>query len=336
MVLTPGRMPAIEPNKDTGNQFVAWIKLHPLPLAIGQRQQGDFVVSVRWSFRTFKVAMPSSALPTTAFRYATIMVPTDLSPEATNRLRVAMALANRFSSRLLGVAAQPIVSPLYFETPTDGVTSIIELEERQVKKQLEAAEANFNQIASTIGSSEWRQAFANPTDHALTHARAADIIVVGSPADVQDEYTSMSVDGGDIVMGAGRPVLFVPLGVDFVSAKRIVIGWKDTREARRAVWDSLALLTGAQEVFVASTNAHTDSAKDVVAYLQRHNVFASCVAGLEQENNVADDLIRIAQRERADLIVAGAYGHSRTREWVFGGATKGLIEESPLCCLMAH
>jgi nucleotide-binding universal stress UspA family protein len=279
--------------------------------------------------------MPQSALSSES-GYTSIMVPMDLSPEASNRLRLATALAGRFSSRLLGVAAQPIVSPFYFEGPADGVASIIELEEKAAKKQLATAESIFNQITGTAKQREWRQAFGNPTDHALTHARAADLIVVGSPADIQGEYASMCVDGGDVVMGAGRPVLFVPLGVDFVSAKRIVIGWKDTREARRAVWDSLPLLTGAQEVFVASDKANTEGAKDVVLYLQQHKVTAYSVAGLEQEGTIADDLVRIAQRERADLIVAGAYGHSRTREWVFGGATKGLIEDSPLCCLMAH
>ncbi len=140
----------------------------------------------------------------------------------------------------------------------------------------------------------------------------------------------MSVDGGDLVMDAGRPVLFVPPGVDFLSAKRIVIAWKDTREARRAVWDSMPFLKRAAEVSIVVIDSEDGSARDVATYLGCHGVAATTTTRPESEIAVAVKIVHIAQQEGADLIVCGAYGHSRAREWAFGGVTRDLLEGSPL------
>jgi nucleotide-binding universal stress UspA family protein len=146
----------------------------------------------------------------------------------------------------------------------------------------------------------------------------------------------MSVDGGDLVMDAGRPVLFVPPSVNHLSAKRVVVAWKDTREARRAVWDSMPFLKRAAEVSVVAIDSEDAGARDVAAYLGCHGVLATVLTRPETEIAAAVKIIHIAQQEGADLIVCGAYGHSRAREWAFGGVTRDLLDGSPLCCLMAH
>jgi nucleotide-binding universal stress UspA family protein len=280
--------------------------------------------------------MPQSRPPAAANGYASILLPMDLDPKTESRARLAVDLADRFDSRLIGVAAQPMTAPLYFEAPADGVASILEIEEKRAKEDLGKTEALFRNIAGSRNNIEWRQNLAYPLDHVLEHARAADVIVAARPRREEQAFGPMTLNGGDLVMAAGRPVLFVPPDIDRFSAKRIVIGWKDSREARRAVWDALPLLNAAQEVMVISAENSDLGVKDVALYLARHGIAASAQHQPKPVKSVADELVRIAGQEAADLIVCGAYGHSRTREWVFGGVTRDLLDHSPICCLMAH
>lgn len=268
--------------------------------------------------------------------YSSIMVPMDLGPACESRLNVAIDLANRFASRLIGVAAREIVAPPYFEMPADGVASIVEIEERSAAEDMGQVEALFRRVVGARERIEWRHALGPATDYVLQQTRAADLIVAGRPGRDGRALASMAPDGGDLVMDAGRPVLFVPPHVDNLSAKRIVVGWKDTRESRRAVWDGLPFLKRAKEFFVVSVDVDSGGAGDVARYLGCHGVEACALVRPASTIAAADEIVRIAQQEGADLIVCGAYGHSRMREWVFGGVTRDLLDRAPLCCLMTH
>src|SRR5215204_412425 len=169
--------------------------------------------------------------------YASIMVPMDPGPEAQSRVKLATALADRFSSRLIGVAAHSISVPLYFEVSVASVASAIELQEIAATREIALAEAIFRNVAATRNRTEWRQAHSLPSDFILQQARAADLIVASRPGPDQGTLAPMTVDAGDLVLNAGRPVLFVPSNVEYFAAKTVLIAWKDTREARRAVAD---------------------------------------------------------------------------------------------------
>jgi nucleotide-binding universal stress UspA family protein len=280
--------------------------------------------------------MPQSNTSAPARSYANILIAMDLGPETERRAELATNLADRFSSRLIGVAAHPIAAPMYVEVPVKGVVSSLEIEEGRAKENLAKAETVFRRIAGSRNNVEWRQAVKPPLDHVLDQARAADLIIAARPRRGEQVFGPMSIDGGDLVMAAGRPVLFVPPDVEHLSSKRVVVGWKDTRESRRAVWDALPLLKAAQEVLVVSVETESHAAQDVAAYLGSHGVAASAKAHRKPTGSVGDELVRIAESELADLIVCGAYGHSRIGEWVFGGVTRDLLDLSPICCLMAH
>jgi nucleotide-binding universal stress UspA family protein len=129
-----------------------------------------------------------------------------------------------------------------------------------------------------------------------------------------------------------------PPGLERLSAKRVVIAWKDTREARRAVHDALPFLVRAQQVHVAvvGADARHEGAADIAAYLASHGVSVATHLLREPEIGTADEILRFARREDADLIFMGAYGHSRLREWIFGGATRDMLQGTYLCCLMSH
>ena len=145
-----------------------------------------------------------------------------------------------------------------------------------------------------------------------------------------------------MVLAAGRPVLVVPPNLDTLSEERVIVGWKDTREARRALRDALPFLERAAAVTIAEISdeeSEVDAGRragDVVRYLARHNVRVGPTIAAHPKGGIADELIGLARAEGADLIVAGAYGHSRLGEWVFGGVTRDLLGSSPVCCLLAH
>ena len=127
-----------------------------------------------------------------------------------------------------------------------------------------------------------------------------------------------------------------------LSARHIAIAWKDVREARRAVRDALPFLRQAESVMIVeiSEGGEGDQAqrhvKDVADYLARHRIDIIAERVRPAEVSVTDALLRLIHDENVDLVVSGAYGHSRLGEWVFGGVTRDLLVQSPVCCLMSH
>jgi nucleotide-binding universal stress UspA family protein len=264
------------------------------------------------------------------------MVLTDLEPDTESRTKLALSLADRFSSRLIGIAARPIGSPLYYETPVPGLESAVELEKRAATRDIANAEAAFRKIVGARNCVEWRQGHTFPTQFVLEQARAADLIVARMARWRREVAAWMSPDAGDLVMGAGRPILFTPPDIDYLRAKHIVIAWSDTREARRAVADAMPLLKVAEDVTVAAFGSDQRGARDVETYLSCHGINATVRHKDAVPENVAEELMRVAEAEAADLLVCGAYGHSRASEWIFGGVTRDLLDHGRLSCLMAH
>jgi nucleotide-binding universal stress UspA family protein len=184
-----------------------------------------------------------------------------------------------------------------------------------------------------------------PETFIVSQARSADLIIVGRAPRPMD--ICRSLDPGALVLRAGRPLLVVPPGIDRLKAERILIGWKDSREARRALQDSLPLLHEARSVAIvevcndgmeAVARQHVEN---VAHYLTPHRIaVGSATAGGAKrgiaKRGIADRLIDLARVEDADLIVTGAYGHSRLGEWTFGGVTRELLASSPVCCFMSN
>ena len=164
--------------------------------------------------------------------------------------------------------------------------------------------------------------------------------VIGQKPERVNDY--LSVDPGEAILKMGRPTLVVPEGAHTLRAERVVVGWKDTREARRAVRDAVPFLQKATRVTIVEACGEGEDQTalgrldDVARYLSRHRIEAGPRVILRQEGSGAAQLIEIAHEERADLLVTGAYGHSRFGEAMFGGVTRELLLNSPICCLMSH
>jgi nucleotide-binding universal stress UspA family protein len=180
-----------------------------------------------------------------------------------------------------------------------------------------------------------------PTECVAREARAADLLVIGREFAVNDPY--LCPDPAAVVLKAGRPVLVVPPRMARFAARRAIVAWKDTREARRAVSDALPFLRDADEVIVteiceleADLAASQRRLRDVVQFLSRHGVPHAVDRVRSVEGTAVVSLLNLVQDSSADLVVAGAYGHSRLGEWMFGGMTRGLFEKSPVCLLLSH
>lgn len=266
---------------------------------------------------------------------ANIMVAVDLGEPARDRVRLAAQLADDFRARLIGIAAE---MPDYGGCPvgpTPGGAYCIPSIQEAVLDDLKRAQAVFQAAAGGQRRVEWRSNLDFPSAFLASQAAAADLVILGRGG---DGNPCLCVDPGNILMGLGRPALIVPPEVGRLAAKRVAVGWTNTCEARRAVRDALPFLKRASEAVVVTvdTGHGTDDTRDVIAFLQAHDVCATSVRAEAQGIAAAKALVEAAVQHGADLIVTGAYGHGRLREWVFGGVTRALLAGSPVCCLMSH
>ncbi|CAX25935.1 MAG: universal stress protein [Methylorubrum extorquens] len=268
--------------------------------------------------------------------YASIMVAVDLGAEARDRVRLAGHLADDFRARLIGVAAEEASYAVPPIGPVPASAYALAANSELILNDLKRAHAVFEEAAGTRSRVEWRSNLDFPLPFLIGQAAAADLVVVGrKPA---SGPLLCSVDPGDLVMHLGRPVLVVPPGLDHLDVRRVAVGWKNTREARRAVRDALPFLTRASRVVVVSIDdgESADDTADVVGFLQAHDIEATAIRKETGGSATSLALVDAAAEQAADLIVTGAYGHGRLREWVFGGVTRDLLAGAPVCCLMSH
>jgi nucleotide-binding universal stress UspA family protein len=272
--------------------------------------------------------------------YATIMVYVDAEGLPEGPVRLAADLAGKFNATLIGVSALGIRPPFVAE----GVVIDDRVTETEIKQTRAKLADKGNWFRKEAGGGhrklEWRPVLDFPVDALAREARSADLIVIGRTNGAGDVYSALETSSA--ILKIGRPTLIVPVGVTALAAEHIVVGWKDSREARRAVQDSLPFLHEASRVTIVeicgtgeeeTAGGHID---DVARYLGRHRINAGPRVILHRQGAVATQLIRLAQDEGADLLVTGAYGHSRLGEWIFGGVTRDLLAGSPICCLMSH
>jgi nucleotide-binding universal stress UspA family protein len=274
-----------------------------------------------------------------AMSYATLIVYVNVDRASKALVSVAADLARKFSAKLIGLSALAIVPPVVAE----GVVIVdhaSELEIAQMRKSLAETGKKFRATAGAKCETEWRSALEIPTDTLICEARCADLIIIEKGARSIDFHRAP--DPGTAIMGAGRPFLVVPSGVKTLTAEHIMIGWKDTREARRTIQDALPFLRQAKRVTVIEIcesdqkEAARHQVDDVVLYLARHKVGAEGRIETKLMGSGAHQIVEFAEDEGADLLVTGAYGHSRLNEGVFGGMTHDLLAFSPICCLMSH
>ncbi|WP_394760813.1 universal stress protein [Phenylobacterium sp.] len=267
-----------------------------------------------------------------------ILVHVEGSPEASGRVQVAADLARMFDATLLGMGVETIQT---YSDPYGllGGEWVVQLQSL-VQDDLKRAEETF--LAKTAGlRTEWASVETFPVAAMARQARSADLIVAGG-APLGGEGVYRAASPVELVMQTGRPVLVAPPKPGKFHGRAVVVAWKDTREARRALADSLPFLKAAEQVVVVECCAKDGIAdarlntSDVVQHLRRHGVDAFGKAVTAAPERVSTELQITAQEIGADLIVAGAYGHTRLGEWAFGGVTYDLLNALERFVLLSH
>jgi nucleotide-binding universal stress UspA family protein len=273
--------------------------------------------------------------------YKTVMVGLAMDRRNDACLRVAGDVAERFGARIIGVAASDIRPPMYF-AEGDFAQKLFDEEAAAIERRLSELEAEFRaSVERRATAVEWRSARTLPVPYMLQQARAADILVIGArPETLVDP--SAAADPSDLLMQAGRPLIVVPSTVEWLDLRSVLVAWKDVREARRAVFDALPILAAAKEVTIAEIpeqdGRRADAlarVADVAAWLRGHGIAANTVVP-EKAGGVTGQLQNIAANIGAGAVIAGAYGHSRFREWVLSGVTRHLATESRRCAFLSR
>ncbi|HEY4657998.1 MAG TPA: universal stress protein [Gemmatimonadaceae bacterium] len=277
--------------------------------------------------------------------YKSILVHVDESDRSVTRLDVAIELAKSFDAHLAGLALVPIPKqPVFLEVQYG--PELAAVRERATREMLDPLKARFTERARRAGleSFEWREASGDVIAHASLHARYADLVVLGQvdPDDARTQVVPGFLE--ELVLGAGRPLLIVPYAGTFTRiGERALVAWNASCESTRAVTDALPLLARASEVTVLTIDPDTTVAgrggvpgADIALFLARHGVKAEAARTASDGVSVGNVILSRAADLGADLIVMGAWGHSRVRELVMGGATRTLLGEMTVPVLMSH
>ncbi|WP_377840285.1 universal stress protein [Bosea sp. UC22_33] len=274
--------------------------------------------------------------------YSTMLLHLQVGVSNAALLKAAADFAELFKADVVGVSAcEPATIPY-----GDGYTSGALIQEcrDELEQETTDAEAEFRKtLEGRAPHLTWRSSvgFAWPADYIAEQSRAADLIITAPEQAGSMLDGSRQVSIADLVMSAGRPVLVVPASVVGINLDHVVVGWKDTRESRRAISDALPLLKKAGRVTVVELAATADlpTARDrlaeVTRWLERHGITAAALAEATKEDD-ATRLGDIVRDKGAGVLVAGAYGHSRVREWAFGGVTRTLLHHPECCALLSH
>jgi len=274
--------------------------------------------------------------------YKTIIVHLDAGRRNRERLDLAFNLAERFDAHLVGffglealtVPAVPEASPALYDEMLKSRRRLAAKVEDDFRGKMHKEQYS--------GKSEWRATLDDGFAGLEVHAKYADLVVAGQPDPGGDGLPAWFAHR--LVMSIGRPVLYVPFAGRFEDCgKRVLVPWNASREAARAVKDALPLLRAAEETEVVTFEPEKvfldDDAlpdPDMGAYLARHGAKVTLANQPTSIDDVGALILSRAADNAADLIVMGAYGHSRLREMVLGGATREIFKSMTVPTLMSH
>lgn len=277
--------------------------------------------------------------------YKTILVHLNNERGAARLLEYAVAMGERFGAHVIGL----YVFPAFRISPPVTMPYGNELAGR-LKGELHDEEKRVRHVFETTMQaralvSEWRSVTTEKgpvADVVMAHARAADIVIT-SQADPDWGFSDIMDCPDRLAIECGRPVIVVPHAGRFTGLpSTVIVAWNGRREAVRAAFDALPLLAAAQsvEVLTIEEGVRHDRAwlpdTEIATALARHGVKARLTRLAQSEQTSSHDIQRRAREVKADLLVMGAYGHSRLTEFVFGGATRLMLREMTVPVLFSH
>jgi len=256
-------------------------------------------------------------------------------------LGAAVALTARLSGRLdvLHIKADPYdMVPIGIEGMTgDVIEEITDAAKKAIEDRRARAKAEYDRVCPPSGQSvHWKEVVGRPAQMLSIASRFADLLVLAQP---EEESTATLLEAVDAAMfETGRPLMLIPAGVSSVIGNRIMIAWNGSTQAALAVTAALPLLHLAGQVDIVQIGdiGKDAPASELALYLSVHGIKTQTHAVDLGIQDIGGALVDAAERFDADLIVMGAYGHSRFRERILGGATRGLLATSPWPLFMMH
>lgn len=278
--------------------------------------------------------------------YKTILVSLNEVPRLPQLLEAARSLGKTFAAHVSGLYVIPAVQ-FYPSVGYEAMPQFFDGNQIYFRDNAKAVQEGFEKAMKAEGLTFDFQlvnaATANVSDEVIARGHSADLIVlsaanVDAPAGVEPDFVEQ------VVMAAGRPVMILPLkGEAKLDLSSVVLGWNDGREAARAVFDALPLLRQAKSVSVVRLDPQKSrdldgkiAGVDVAESLSRHKVKAEILNLPTMSGDSGQALLTCAADRGAGLIVMGAYGHSRLREFIFGGATIHVMSNLDRPVLMSH
>ncbi len=256
------------------------------------------------------------------------------------RIETALGLAVEHDAHVIGLyTISQVTVPTSFMgyVPPEFIEQTRKVEEENAaaaKAKLEALAAKVDRSIEVVIEEGYAPDLLN------AHALAADLVVVGQGDPDAENNAQTRYIAEEIVVSSPRPVLIIPFAGKYANfGNHVIVAWNNTREASRALHEALPFLKKADKVTLLRVNATEDESFEtshILAHLERHGIKATFKSGHWPDLAVGDAILDALVDYSGDMLVMGAYGHSRLREMILGGATKNILEHMTAPVLFAH
>jgi nucleotide-binding universal stress UspA family protein len=273
-----------------------------------------------------------------------ILVHVENTQPSQRRLNAAINLAVAHQAHLVGlyVVSYPYI-PTYIRAQ---ISQEFTQQQMEAARQAAAnAEADFTERITRAGiKAEWRFLEGDPVAVLALHSRYADIAVAGQPDSTEGETASDAEMTDKLILSVGRPVLLIPnVGAYPKIGERMLVAWDASRHAARAVQDAIPFMLAAKHVSVVTVDPKGAKkgpggipSADLCRHLARHGIKAEDIHLTASDIDAGEALLSQAVKQKIDLFVMGAYGHTRWREIVLGGVTRHMLEHMTMPVLLSH
>jgi nucleotide-binding universal stress UspA family protein len=265
---------------------------------------------------------------------ATMLLHLDGSAHAGSRTRVARRLAEAFGAQ---VCAQYFVTPsfLRYSYAAEGAVRPADVIGLRDDESRQRAQVAFEAERAGASWLTWSRTRVDSLPALASQALHHDLMILGQ-RDADDPAAAETPPDliPRLLLETGRPALVLPAALDVSSVgRRVLVAWTPTRESARALSAALPWLRRADQVHVVCSSDERDA---VLSFLGAHDVEAHVSPAVKEDAKAGEWLLSRAAEADADLLVMGSYGHSRTREWILGGATRTVLQSMTLPVLMTH
>lgn len=279
--------------------------------------------------------------------YQTVLIYCGTDSQVKTLVNAGLQMAEKSQNiHIIGLHVIPQI-PVYPDMAFMVTSELVDMQREALQGVAKDIQNTFETEIKNSGVSwEWRCCDAGGkmlADRVLEHARCVDLVIAAQDNPDSSKESQVGVTE-QVLIASGRPILIIPYAGEFKHiGKHIMIAWNASREATRATFDALPVLQCADSVDVVWANAqdqHNDEldlpGSEIALTLARHNVKANAFQTVNPDISFADELLSRIADQGSDMLVMGGYGHSRMREFVFGGATRDILRHMTVPVLMSH